>query len=832
MSLREYRRKRDFRKTSEPSGKRRSDREGSRFVVQKHAARRLHYDLRLELDGTLKSWAVTRGPSLVPGDKRLAVHTEDHPLEYLDFEGLIPEGEYGAGRMIVWDTGTWTTDHDPNEQLTKGHLSFQLAGEKLNGRWHLVRLRRDRERRASKTAKENWLLIKSDDDAASEMAGRDLLAEAPRSVKSGRTIEEVGTAASPEPRERSKTPRGASSRTRAAKPPLPGDARAAPLPGFVAPCLATLCEKPPVGPRWRHEIKFDGYRLIARIERGRVILKTRNGLDWTHKFQSLVPDLAALPLTTAMLDGEVVVETTDGVSSFADLQADLSAGETGRFLYYAFDILHLDGRDVSAAPLDDRRSLLRKLVPAAGGRVRYSEDFDEDGSVVLKHACRLGLEGIVSKRRDAPYRSGRSKVWYKSKCVTDDEFVVVGFTPSTVQRRAIGALLLARPDEAGGLSYAGRVGTGFSTALAGELWERLDLLKTSEPGWAAELPTAARRGVHWVTPNLVAGVEYRTLTADGLLRHASFKGLRDDKSPGELVPGVAPRPSRTGAPSPDLPLTHADRPLWPADGVTKEGLAAYLTDVWPRMAAFVADRPLALVRCPNGIADTCFFQKHRFAGMNPSITVTTDPEDGKDILSVNSADGLVALAQASVCEIHTWGAPLADIEKPDMVVFDLDPAEDTPWSRVVDAAGEVRERLAASKYECFLKTSGGKGLHVVVPLVPDAGWPSVKAFAEGIARQMSADSPARYTAVLSKKARKGRIFVDYLRNGRGATTVAAYSPRARPGAPVSMPLAWQELSAAIRPDRFTIANALNRLARLGPDPWADFWSAGRKLDAD
>jgi bifunctional non-homologous end joining protein LigD len=830
MSLREYRRKRDFTRTSEPKGRERpTDRH--RFVVQKHAARRLHYDLRLELHGVLKSWAVTRGPSLVAGEKRLAVQTEDHPLQYIDFEGPIPDGEYGAGRMIVWDTGTWSTDGDAEAQLAKGHLTFELAGQKLGGRWHLVRLPSDRGRDSRSTrasAKTNWLLMKSDDERAVK-PGRDVLSELPKSVKSGLTIEEIDPppAAGAKPPVAASSPAPGTTRVRPERRKLPKEARPEPLPDFIPPALATPAETPPTGSRWLHEIKFDGYRLIARIDHGRVKIKTRSGLDWTTKFKSIADDLARLAVTAALIDSELVVEGEDGISSFSDLQADLAAGRQDRLVLYAFDLLHLDGKDIRRARLDDRRALLRQVLAEAGPNVRFSESFEEDGAVILKHACRLGLEGVVSKRHDAPYTSGRGKTWIKSKCIASDEFIVSGYTPSTVARRSIGALVLARRTPSG-LGYAGRVGTGFSAATAEALWHRLSAQPARTPPPLEGLTPEARRGVRWVEPTLVAAVEFRALTGDGLLRHASYKGLRDDKRADELaVSAVAAATPREDEMT--TRLTHADRPLWPDDGVTKAGLADYLTSIWPWIAPYVLDRPLALVRCPGGITEACFFQKHRFAGMTDDIRVTTDSEDGKDILSVASHDGLVALAQASVCEIHTWGSRLADIERPDMITFELDPSEDTGWEAVLEGAHDVRDRLAATGLTSFVKTSGGKGLHVVAPLKPAADWDAVKSFCERIARQMASEQPDRYVAVMSKEARRGRIFVDYLRNGRGATTVCAYSPRARAGAPVSMPLAWDELSTALRPNRYTIDNAAHRLDNLGSDPWAGFFDAAERL---
>ena len=507
--LREYAKKRNFTRTAEPRGKL-ARKSGRLFVVQKHAARRLHYDLRLELDGVLKSWAVTRGPSLSPKDKRLAVHVEDHPLDYAEFEGRIPQGEYGAGSIIVWDRGRWSTDGDPHKQLAKGHLEFELKGTKLKGRWHLVHMKG-----RNKGGKENWLLIKADDEHALESGNDDLLEDKPRSVKTGRTVEDVAASDVKIKRKRAGNGVGApgtEARTgstraadRSAPTPMRGTKPGA-LPSFVEPQLASLASHPPPGDAWVHEIKFDGYRLLARVDRGRVILKTRSGLDWTAKFPSVKKALEALPVVTALLDGEVTVETEAGTPDFAALQADLSEGRSDRFQYYLFDLLHLDGADLTGASLLDRKSALaRLLVRDDGGLLKYSDHFTERGEVVLRHACRLSLEGIVSKLKNAPYRSGRSKSWLKSKCVDSDEFVIIGYVPSTTQRRVIGSLVLGYYDK-GKLVYAGRVGSGFSTAVAGDLWLRLEALRLGAPALAAPPPADARRNVRWTKPSLVAEV--------------------------------------------------------------------------------------------------------------------------------------------------------------------------------------------------------------------------------------------------------------------------------------------------------------------------------------
>jgi bifunctional non-homologous end joining protein LigD len=842
--LREYAKKRNFTRTAEPRGKL-ARKSGHLFVVQKHAARRLHYDLRLELDGVLKSWAVTKGPSLSPKDRRLAVHVEDHPLDYAEFEGRIPQGEYGAGSVIVWDRGQWSPVGDPHAGLAKGHLEFELKGTKLKGRWHLVHMKgRD------KGGKENWLLIKAEDEYAVESGEKDLLEGKPRSVKTGRTVEDVAESDVKIKRKSGVKPLAISTRSKkvsaaegpdpvktreGADPaplPKPKGAKPGALPSFVEPQLASLAAHPPPGDAWVHEIKFDGYRLLARVDRGRVTLKTRSGLDWTTKFPSLKKALEALPVVTAFLDGEVTVESESGTPDFAALQADLSEGRSDRFQYYLFDLLHLDGTDLTGAALLDRKAALARLLAGHdGGPLRYSEYFAERGEIVLRHACRLSLEGIVSKLKSAPYRSGRSKSWLKSKCVASDEFVIIGYVPSTTQRRVVGSLVLGYYDK-GKLVYAGRVGSGFSTSVAEDLWRRLEAIRLDAPALNAPPPPEARRNVRWTKPSLVAEVELRGWTADGIVRHAVFKGLRQDKQAADVAPekpAMSPKgtPALTALP---VPLTHPDRVLWPDVGVTKQGLAEFYTEIWPWIAPHVVDRPLALVRCPGGIADKCFFQKHAWAGIGEHVIRASDPESGEELLAIRDVEGLVSLTQASVLEIHVWGAKLDTIEKPDGITFDLDPAPEVDWRDVVGAAFEVRDRLKGLGLDSFVKTTGGKGLHVFTPLKPHADWAAVKDFAHRLAVAMAKDSPQRYLATASKTARRRRIFIDYLRNGRGATAVAAYSARARPGAAVATPLAWEELGPEMHSDRFSVLNLLNRLAHID-DPWKDMRKAARRLPA-
>lgn len=834
-----YRQKRDFRTTAEPKG-RKGRKGGHSFVIQKHDATRLHYDFRLEMDGVLKSWAVTRGPSLVPSEKRLAVHVEDHPLDYGDFEGTIPKGEYGGGTVIVWDRGTWTPLGDAHKAYAKGHLEFELDGEKLHGRWHLVRMHgKPGEKR------ENWLLIKGDDEFAVPEDKDDLLEERPESVKTGRDIEDVAGEA---PGWSSKTGRIRKSARRKAEPekeepeaeaPDPSaikGARKAKLPDFVPPALATLAAAPPPGARWLHEIKFDGYRLQARIEAGRVKLLTRSGLDWTKKFgKAVVAALAELPAGTALIDGELVVETGSGASDFSALQADLSEGRDDRFVFYVFDLLHLDGYDLTRLPLEERKALLEKLVPGNGGILRYSHHFEESGALVLSHACRLSLEGVVSKLRDAPYRGGRSKSWIKSKCSARQEFVIGGFVPSSVSRQAIGSLLLGVYRD-GKLMPVGRVGTGFGAAVATDLFRRLSRMRTDESPFGRKLTADEARQARYVRPELVAEVEFRAWTADGHLRHASFRGLREDKPAREVV---AEMPKSKTAPAAEKPprrtvrLTHPDRIYWPGEGVTKEGLADYYTEVWRYMAPHVAGRPLALLRAPSGIDGQTFFQKHAWKGINANIIQVQDPKekDEEPYVAINDFDGLMGLVQSATLEIHPWGSTLADWERPDRIIMDLDPGEGVAWQAVIDAAEETRRRLEAAGLNAFVKTSGGKGLHVCAPLKPSAHWPAVKAFCKGIADAMAKDSPESYVSTITKSKRRGKILIDYLRNQRGQTAVAPYSTRARPGAAVSMPLAWSELSPDIGPAYFTVENTPTRLHALKADPWADFKAAAEPLKA-
>jgi bifunctional non-homologous end joining protein LigD len=847
-ALRTYWKKRDFGKTAEPRGKT-GRKKGFGYVIQKHDATRLHYDLRLELDGVMLSWAVTRGPSLVPGDKRLAIHVEDHPIEYNKFEGTIPEDQYGGGTVMVWDRGTWTPDHDPHKGMQKGHLDFELHGEKLKGGWHLVRMRKRPGER-----QEPWLLIKATDEFARNKSDPDILEEMPNSAASGRTMNEIAADkkrvwhSNKSANEQSKAAKaGPTKAKRSGKKAIKvGGARAARLPAFIEPCLATLSSKAPTTGGWVHEIKFDGYRIQARIGDGKVTLKTRTGLDWTRKFQAVADACASLGNHDAILDGEIASIDEAGVSNFSALQDDLKNNRQDRMAYYVFDLLHLDGQDLTTAPLIERKRVLAGLLQELprNSVVKLSDHFEEDGATMLKHARDLHLEGIVSKRADAPYRSGRGGDWLKIKCSSNQEFIVLGYEPSDKRGRLIRSLLLGYYDK-DALRYAGRIGTGWGQKEERDLQRRLDAVARASSPVDKIPPEEHRRKVKWVEPRIVVEVDFRGWTGGTLVRQGSLKGVREDKPAKEVVREVEQMPAKvreaalrqktpikasaakTGAKSgksqavqvAGVTLSHPDRVYWEDAGVTKQMLAEYYTQVWDRMRPHVAGRVLALVRCPDGASGQCFFQKHASAGIDTKHLKEV-ADDGDKSIALDNVAGLVSLAQAGVLEIHVRGSSIDRLEHADRLVFDLDPGPGVEWQDVIGAAREVRQRLRDLKLESFVKTTGGKGLHVVLPIKP-APWDDAKNFCRRIAEQMSADSPDRFTATIKKVARKDRIFIDYLRNSREATAIAPYSTRARPGATVSAPLTWDELGAQKISNAFTVENLPKRLARLRRDPWAD-----------
>jgi bifunctional non-homologous end joining protein LigD len=870
MGLKEYRRKRDFERTPEPAGRTRPARAPAKpgtkaaakpsFVVQKHAARRMHYDFRLELDGVLKSWAVPKGPSLDPATKRLAVHVEDHPLEYGDFEGVIPAGEYGGGTVMVWDRGWWEPYGDADAGYAKGDFKFILHGAKLHGRWVLVRMKG--RRRDERDKGDNWLLIKERDEAAQPGDGDTIVERETRSAATGREMDAIARDADRVWHSNRDAP--VEAKTGAAKPVVAkprkpaldvsgvAGARPARAPPTLAPQLAQTAANAPPGDDWLHEIKFDGYRMLAHVKRGTVRLTSRNALDWTDKFPELAEALAALGVDEALLDGEIVHLTEHGVSSFSALQADLSEGTTAGLVYMAFDLLFLDGFDLTAARLEDRKAALRELLD--GGvppTIRYSDHHAGQGPEFFTAACGLGLEGIVSKRRDAPYRAGRSPAWLKIKSLEREDLVVVGFTDPEGERTGFGALLVGYHTPKGKLAkgklvYAGRVGTGYTDKVLQALRARLGTLEQKRATVA--LPDGlSARGTHWVKPELVVEVGFSEWTRDGILRAASFVGLREDKAPAEVVlepaaAGRTPRPAPAVALTPvardgaamvgGVRVTHAERVVYPDLGITKLAVAEYYAAVADAMLPHVARRPLSLVRCPEGIAGERFYQKHLTAGMPDAIKEIQVPtKDGSEpYVMIEDARGLVALAQMGVLEIHPWGSTVDRLEQPDRLIFDLDPDEGLAWERVVAAALEVRATLDKLGLVSFAKTTGGKGLHVVVPIKPALDWDAAKELCRALVLKLVDAAPQSYTASMAKPARRGRIFIDYLRNGRGATAVGAYSTRARPGATVSAPLTWAEVESFIRSDQFTIRTLPRRL-HAGAEPWADFAATKQAISA-
>lgn len=844
MGLREYREKRRFDRTPEPKGKAGKAKGHGRFVIQKHDATRLHFDFRLESEGVLKSWAVPKGPSLDPKEKRLAVEVEDHPLEYGSFEGIIPEGEYGGGTVLLWDQGRWQPVGNATEGLRKGHLKFDLQGEKLRGRWALVRLRG----REDEGGKPNWLLIKEKDEEARTLRQGDILKERPESVASGRALEEIAKVAKKRGEVWHSKPVSRGAKHAALleeKAPAGGPKvrmkKGTSLPEAVAPQLATLVSEPPQGDEWIFEIKLDGYRIQASVAGGEARLITRNGKDWTAKFPSIAAAVADLKVESGLLDGEVAALAADGRTSFQALQNALSDGRTDRLMYFVFDLLHLNGKDLSDRPLDERKRALRKLLPASleSDVLRFNDHVEARGDEFYAQACRLGIEGIVAKRCDAPYRGGRSTDWLKFKCLMRQEVVIGGFTAPQGTRNDFGALLVGvyEGGKRGDLLFSGKVGTGFDAPTLRSVLRRLEPLVRETSPFANPPRGATARGVRWVEPKLVAEVAFTEWTDDGRLRHPSFQGLREDKAARDVR---RERPRKEGATDNSIAgvagihLTHPDRVLYPEQGLTKLDLAEYYQAVGDWILPHLEHRPLSLVRCPQGSEKGCFYQKHLREGLPDAVhSIDIEEKDGgrEPYPMVDSVAGLVALVQIGVLELHGWGALASDVDKPDRLVFDLDPDPSVPWKGVVEAARLLRQRLVELGLQSFVQTTGGKGLHVVAPLARRRDWDEVKPFARALAESLVAEAPELYLSKASKAARKGKMFIDWLRNGRGATAIVPYSTRARKGATVATPLAWEELDRA-KPAAFNVETVPARLASLKHDPWDGFWKLRQTLRAD
>jgi bifunctional non-homologous end joining protein LigD len=784
--LERYREMRDFGATPEPRGRKTPRRKSDlRYYIQRHDATRLHYDLRLEFEGVLKSWAVPKGPSLDPADKRLAVQTEDHPLEYGEFEGVIPEKQYGAGDVLLWDKGVWTPeDADPGAALRKGTLHFRLDGAKLQGRWVLARTRGN-----GRTPQ--WLLIKRNDAEARK--GVDVVAQRPESVK--------------------RVPKKSK---RAAK---------AALPQFVTPQLATLVASPPRGGDWVYEVKHDGYRMLARLSSKEIHLFTRSGRDWTGKLPHLARALGKLGLDGTWLDGEIVVLRPDGRASFQALQNAFDAGAASKIIYYVFDAPFLEGRDLRQLPLRERKRRLKKALKTSDV-VRFSEDLAGTGNEVLEHACKLGLEGLIGKQADSVYVAGRTRSWIKLKCRLRQDFVIAGYTKPGGSRQGFGALLLGVYEKPGKLVYAGKVGTGFDDQLLTTLPRKFASLKRSES--PLENPPRAR-DIQWLRPNLVAEVEFAERTDDGVIRQGSFMGLREDLPPKSV--GV----ERAQNPPEEIRLTHPGRLIYPSLGITKADLARYYAEVSEWMLPHVANRPLTLVRCPDGAEAKCFYQRHLGMGASPGDLKTfarLRSSKGK-YLYLDSKNGILSAVQNGAVEFHTWGASVAedkqDPRRPDRITMDLDPGPGVKWSELVQATRVTRTLLEKLGLKCFLKTTGGKGLHVVAPIEPRLPWDEVKEFTRLVAEFLVKAEPKLFIANMSKAKRTGRVFVDYLRNSETASAVSAYSARARKEAGVSTPLDWDELGRADIRGKFTLQTVPKRLAKLTLDPWAEYGSTRQSI---
>lgn len=838
MALSAYQRKRDFRKTAEPKGKRAKPRQDLHFVVQKHDASRLHYDFRLELDGVLLSWAIPKGPSTDPKDRRLAIQVEDHPMEYESFEGIIPAGQYGGGTVMVWDRGTWIPNGDPNKAYQKGHLTFELKGERLKGGWSLIRTQ------SGDGEKSQWLLIKRKD---SEAAAKAIMEAHKKSVLSGRSMEAIQAGKDRDwtGRDVSLKPATKQSRNGKLTPPIP-KARKAAMPRELHPKKATLSERVPAADGWYHEEKFDGYRILAFIQDGAIRLITRNGNDWTAKFATVREGLKRIKVKSAVLDGEVVALTKEGNPSFQALQASFEKkAQPASLAYYVFDLPYLDGYDLSESPLEKRKMALRKLLESAPkeGVVRYSEHVEGDGGAFFEFACRSNREGVISKKADSPYRQRRTRDWLKIKCSRRQEFVIGGFTDPAGSRTGFGALLLGVFDGGGKLHYCGRVGTGFSQEDLKRLGDRLGRLQRKEPPF--ENPPSSR-GVHWVKPALVAEVQFAEWTQEGRLRHPSFKGLRSDKAPREIraersmTPPTTPgrHPSSKASPAmvdgstvAGVSISNPDRMLFPELGLTKKDIADYFASVADWILPHVIHRPLMVLRCPKGLSEACFYQKHTGASLPDSVKEIAVKENSKrqKYIYIEDLKGLIGLVQMGTLEFHPWGSTVDRLESPDRIIFDIDPDEAVEWKSVTTAAQRLRELMEALGLRGFVRASGGKGLHVVFPISGTSSWESVRSFSGAIAKELSAAYPAEYVATMSKKARKGKIYLDWLRNARGATAIASYSVRARPGAPVAVALAWSELGPTQDLDRFTVTTIPRRLSTLKEDPWSEFLTCKQRL---
>lgn len=822
MGLETYHKKRNFKKTPEPRGRVHRQKHFL-YVIQKHAASHLHYDFRLELDGVLKSWAVPKGPCLDNTVKRLAVHVEDHPIEYGTFEGIIPKGEYGGGTVMLWDQGEWIPlDKEPRAGYEKGHLRFELKGKKLKGRWDLIRFKDDK----------NWFLIKFKDDYA-EPADYDITTDKPLSVLSGQSMEGIADHYERVWSSKEKKNQGRKKSVTAAQR-LQLNLPESPFPETVSVQLATLVNKPPRGDDWLQELKFDGYRILALKNNKKVQLLTRNHNDWTSVFPAVVDAIAELPVKKAIFDGEVVVLNEEGRPDFQRLQNSIKEGLKAPFIYYLFDLLYLAPYDLRPLPLIERKSLLAPLIAASASSIlRYSDHIIGQGNDVFKQACDMALEGIIAKQIHSPYEGKRTLSWLKIKCCQRQEFVIGGFSQPKGSRTCFGSLFIGVFNEQGEFVHTGNVGTGFTDKSIKSLYEKMKPLIIDKSPFKKRPPDA--KTATWVKPELVIEVEFSQWTEEGRLRHPSFKGLRLDKPATEVVKeNVKPvepiEKKESKIKNTAIILSNPDKILYPEDKITKQDLFDYYDEISDHILPYIRNRFLSLVRCPSSYTQ-CFYQKHLNQKSDHLLSLPVQDKNGdtEQYLYLNDKEGLLSLVQMGVLEIHPWGSTVKQYEYPDILIFDLDPGTGVAWSQVVDAAFDIRDRLASYSLRCFVKTTGGKGLHLVIPIKPDHDWDMLKNYTHVFAEYLEKINPQNYISTMAKVKRKGKIFVDYLRNQRGATAIAPFSTRARRHAPVAVPLHWEELSGRSDDHFYTIHTLPKRLKQLKNDPWADFWTLQQAL---
>ncbi|MCL9683638.1 DNA ligase D [Legionella maioricensis] len=836
MTLKKYHQKRDFKKTSEPKGKI-SHQYHHLFIIQKHAARHLHYDFRIELDGVLKSWAIPKGPCLDPSVKRLAMHVEDHPVEYGFFEGIIPKGEYGGGTVMLWDKGVWKPlDDHPLEAYQKGHLRFELDAEKLKGRWDLIRFKDE----------QHWFLIKHQDEQCQPLSDYDITEEQPNSVLTNQSIDEISEHYNKVwMKQGSKKITSSDSPPQFKTPKLKGmeHLKTSPFPEFISPQLATLASKAPTGDDWLHEVKFDGYRILAFIDGDRIILKSRNNKEWTHYFPGVVEDIKALKLKKAVFDGEIVLLNKEGKSDFQLLQNSIKEDREAPYIYYIFDLLYYDQYDLMPLPLIKRKEWLHTLLKKQSSSLHYSDYIQAQGPRVFKQACHMSLEGIISKEANAPYITKRSKGWLKIKCIERQEFVIGGYTPPKGGRHYFGSLFLGFYNNKGELVYSGKVGTGFSDSSLQEVGTLLQ--KYVQPDNPFNTLPPESRGATWVKPTLVAEVEFTEWTAEGYLRHPSFQGLRLDKKAKSVKKELAqslekPEKLLKSQSKPEIKkksssfkISHPDKIIYPEDHIAKEDLLHYYEFVSHLMLPYLKNRPLTLLRCPEDYQH-CFYQRHYNEGTPAELKAITIESKKKreKYIYLDDKKGLLSLVQMGVLEIHPWGSQIKTLEYPDWITIDLDPAPDVEWKKVVAAAFDVKRNLEQYKLTSFVKTTGGKGLHVVIPIKPKYDWDAIKNFTHVFVRFMEQLKPKEYIGKMSKSKRTGKIFIDYLRNQRSATAIAVYSTRARPHAPLSIPIEWDELSHDKSDTDFFLKNIFARLDTQKIDPWQNFLKMKQSLPLD